>query len=241
MDQAKTPILGSSRRINRLLSLASGNGQYLEIGVEKGETFRGVSSPVKHAVDPFPMFTPDSPSANEQLWRLKSNAFFRRYKGAAFSVVFVDGLHESRQTYIDILNAFQILELNKGFVLVDDVWPTEAASALGTLKKTAQAKEQEGITHHRWYGDVFRTVIALSRYHPEIGACVVGRPPESHGQLVLWSRTGARRPRLSVRALIGMKAISFEEVFDREALPFPWSAWISDSEFMGTQFESMVH
>lgn len=232
--------LGSSRRINRLLRLAHGGGRYLEIGVEKGTTFGGVSSPEKHGVDPLPLVNSASLSANETLWKVKSDTFFRRYKGPAFSVVFVDGLHESRQTYIDIINAFQVLEIGSGFVLVDDVWPTDAASSLETINKSKQAKAKERISHHRWYGDVFRAVIALARYHPEIGACVVGRPPVSHGQLVLWSKATRVLPRVRLRALIGMKTVSFEEVFAQDDLPYPWSDWISDSEFLGPGFESIV-
>ena len=84
-----------------------GYRSFLEIGTQRGETFRNVDVPVKVSVDPDPR--------TAATYVMTSDEYFREHS-EKFDIVFVDGLHECGQAYRDVTNALKVL--NRGGVIV---------------------------------------------------------------------------------------------------------------------------
>ena len=112
---------------------------FLEIGTEKGETFRNVLATHKVSVDP-------SPSANAT-FAMTSDDYFASHD-ETFDIIFIDGLHEHGQAYRDITNALD--HLNKGgIIIVHDCLPT-----------TEKMQEYpQSPFNYIWTGDVWKAFV----------------------------------------------------------------------------------
>jgi predicted O-methyltransferase YrrM len=96
--------------INKLIE-KKGYKSYLEIGVQNGASFNQVKCKDKVGVDPDINV---KQYVNDCLI-MTSDDFFAQNK-RNFDIVFIDGLHEFKQVYTDIINALKIL--NKGGTIV---------------------------------------------------------------------------------------------------------------------------
>ena len=160
-------------------ALASVGGRsYLEIGVKDGACFQRIDAETRVAVDPrFLMRRPASAWARKILraktgsfyFQVTSDAFFagpaRRFP--RFDVVFVDGLHTYAQSYLDVLNALDVVS-EHGVVVVHDCNPASAAAAAPTLEEAARTPGFVG----EWSGDVYKSLARL-RTHTDLRACVI--------------------------------------------------------------------
>ncbi len=99
--------------VNRLLSLTP-DGEYLEIGCAGNDLFDAVMARRKIGVDPVRGGT----------HRMTSDAFFASYKGPAFDVVFIDGLHIYEQVRRDLDGALRWLRPG-GWVAIHDMLPRD--------------------------------------------------------------------------------------------------------------------
>lgn len=211
----------ASRRLNRIAPLVSAE-RYLEIGVQKGKTLEAVVVVDRVGVDPQPMFDPAVLPSGVAFFAVPSDDYFSGlHPKATFDLVFVDGLHEYRQSYRDVIHALAHLA-PRGAVLIDDVVPTSAAAAVPDLQQAYRAAKRTGETLGDWMGDVFRTALALATLHPELEARTIG-DDDGRAQMLVWrAENAAATPgggEASVQAstdrLDELSAVTFEALFAR--------------------------
>lgn len=100
--------------INALIE-ANGYESYLEIGVRKGGSFKRINCESKTGIDPVPGRYVSHP--------MTSDEFFLYRNQDTYSIIFIDGLHESGQIYRDIENALNCLN-EGGTIVCHDMNPT---------------------------------------------------------------------------------------------------------------------
>ena len=165
---------------------------YLEIGVDAGQTFQAVNAASKTAVDPafkFPV-PPNSDGNPVKYHQVTSDVFFAGVAptGARFDVVFVDGLHTFEQVLRDTLNAVSMLK-PFGVVVVDDITPNSYHSALPSLTQAFQVRDYVSRWHPEleadatWMGDVYKLAFFVRSFVQQVSFASV---QESQSQLVLW-------------------------------------------------------
>ena len=219
----------SASRLNHIAKISQAQ-RYLEIGVARGETIEAIDVKYRVGVDPSPLFRVDFLPENLIFFRMNSDDFFYRFTGKPFQLIFIDGLHEAKQAYRDVMNAFKILD-ERGFILLDDVWPTDYASSLPSIKKSNREKKIAGVSHRRWYGDVFKVLSALNYFYPEINIQVIGNSVESHSQALIW-----REKTLGSIENLGsvfeyMDSIDYKNIFAQNLSQIPWANWVKDVIF----------
>lgn len=127
-------------RIDVINNLIKNNGykKYLEIGVQKGESFNGVNCYQKIGVDPDPK--------SQAFYKMTSDEYFKmiKGKGVTFDVIFIDGLHEHDQCTKDIYHSLSHLTPN-GVIVCHDMLPTSYE-----MQKVPRIARQ-------WTGDVWRS------------------------------------------------------------------------------------
>ena len=204
------------QRLNFLSARLGGSVRYLEIGTSFGATLGAVRAAEKTGVDPIPRMDMGHLPRGVDVIVAESDAFFASCDDI-YDLIFVDGLHTGEQTYRDIVAAFNILS-TPGYVLVDDVLPTDEASALPSMAESNARKRDLEIGHKRWYGDTWKAVAAVLRFHDEIEVCVVGDGETVHGQAVMWRSSESKSVHVEVAEAAGyMKKLSFEDFLHRSA------------------------
>jgi len=207
--------------------------RYLEIGVESGQTLEAVDMGYRCGVDPKPLFKSNVLPAGVNFFQMSSDEFFNQYKGEPFQLIFLDGLHEAKQTYRDFINAFNILD-TAGYVLLDDIWPSDFPSSLSDKNLSEKEKIRAGLNHRRWYGDVYKVLASIELFHPEIKSLVVGDGQEAHSQALLWHNHKSKKVEISKDAERYFETITYKEIFAPNVIRKPWSNWISEDVFMRT-------
>lgn len=153
---------------------------YLEIGLYFGFTFERIVAVRKLGVDPKPRFRVSKLPEAVEVIAESSDLFFEQLDSKiSFNVAFVDGLHESQQCRRDVLNAISRVS-EGGFVVVDDVWPSDKFSSLPDQRLAFQKRKSEiGVRSRQWHGDVFRVIMWLMEECPSIPLVIVGEPGEA--------------------------------------------------------------
>lgn len=174
--------------VQKIIGLV-GAKSYLEVGVNRGETFHEVSCDKKVAVDPkflFDLKSASQSNRNASYHEVTSDAFFEKSPiGETFDVIYLDGLHTYDQTLRDLMNA--VAKLNPGGVIViDDIYPSSYAASLPDLKMAEQLKALTGEKDMSWMGDVYRLAYFIESFMQPYSYATVG---ENHGQLVMWRGT----------------------------------------------------
>lgn len=179
----------SARRLNLLALGMSSCNSYLEIGVAQGLTLEQVRVAAKVGVDPAPQFDIHKLPKGVMFFSEDSDSFFEKHtNGIEFDLVFLDGLHVWTQTYKDLLNALNHSKPN-AVILLDDVIPDDDLSAFPDWDEALRLKDTAGITDGRWQGDVYKALIAVARFHPELDYCVIGRRDRvDNPQALIWRR-----------------------------------------------------
>jgi hypothetical protein len=154
------------RRIHRRLEPRT----YVEIGVASGKTLSLASaSTLAIGVDPDPKITV-SLSANARVFSQTSDAFFAErdvsaeLDGHPVDLAFIDGMHLFEFALRDFIN----LERHAsplGVILIHDCYPLEAVTA---------GRDRTSVY---WTGDVWRTVLALRQYRPDLRVHTLASPP----------------------------------------------------------------
>ena len=162
------PANWSVRRLNTLID-ALGYENYLEVGVFRGETFKGVKCASKVAVDPaFKYDFEASAGPGEVYHQVTSDDYFKTLEvGQTFDVVFLDGLHTFEQTYRDFCNTLIHCHANS-VILIDDTRPNDPFSAHPDMVTALTRRSQLGIPGQSWHGDVYKIVWAIRDFHPGI-------------------------------------------------------------------------
>ena len=94
---------------------------YLEIGIGDGSNFNLIECDDKSSVDPFFDSLNGQNELNPPTYRMTSNEYFEKHN-KKYDLIFVDGLHTSEQTLLDIQNSLKCINEN-GFVLAHDTLP----------------------------------------------------------------------------------------------------------------------
>lgn len=147
----------------RLLAYFS-RGNYLEIGIRRGDNLSRVHAPKRVGVDPNPR-TPElrrhlKPHLRHLLIHAETSDDFFTNNTDEFDVIFIDGLHLYEQVIKDISNAFDCLSPN-GFIMLHDCLPETAYNAQREYHEDA------------WNGDVWKAVYHVQRDFPQIGHAVI--------------------------------------------------------------------
>lgn len=121
--------MNTAERINEIASKISLQS-YLEIGVQEGITFNKIHKiPYKVAVDPvFRLEYKKYESENVKFFETTSDIFFQTNE-IKFDIIFLDGLHEFKQTLRDFINALEFSH-EKTIIIIDDVYPNDIYSSL---------------------------------------------------------------------------------------------------------------
>jgi hypothetical protein len=145
---------------------------YLEIGVHEGHSLR-IALPGTRAVgiDPEPLLRDPGDAA---VFPLTSDDFFARYDlsavlgDVALDLAFIDGMHLFEFVLRDLINVGRYA-VPTTTVLLHDCYPISAATAT-----------REHLTY-LWTGDVWKIILILKEYCPEVDVCVVDAPPAGLG------------------------------------------------------------
>ena len=165
----------SAKRLNAIAHGMSKCDKYLEIGVAQGLTLEQIQVAEKIGVDPLPQFDENKLPKGVTFHRMESDLFFSSLQSKAiFDLVFLDGLHEWKQTYSDLINSLHHCH-EDSVILVDDVVPDDELSAFPEWNKALEMKDAAGIFDGRWQGDVFKVLIAISHFHPELEVFIMGK------------------------------------------------------------------
>lgn len=186
---ARTPSRGrgtlSSQRLNQIATLMCRCSTYLEVGVARGETFEAVQVPFRWGVDPAPRFRRQCLPEGVRFFHGTSDEFFANLPlNIGFDLVFIDGLHEWRQTYRDVANALRLLEPD-GVLVIDDCVPDDRFSAIPDMGDCFRQRALHGVTRGTWHGDVYKVVLALLRFDSMIEVRLVGDAHEDNVQAVV--------------------------------------------------------
>jgi len=138
---------------------ACGGPDYVEIGVDAGNTFSNIVAQRKHAVDPnFNYNWEKVKKENEEFFVMTSDEYFESHAGKIDGVVYVDGYHSYDQALRDIENALSISS-KRSVILVDDVSPN---SEVATLPLDG------GGDIGNWTGDVWKAIVHLRATRDDI-------------------------------------------------------------------------
>ena len=163
MDEINT-YYGLLRRAHEVLEPQ----RYLEIGVHKGHSL-ALAGPQTRAVgvDPDPLLV--DLGDNAVVVSATSDDFFADADllglvGGPIDLAFVDGLHLYEQALRDVANVERNSDPD-GVILIHDCLPIDAATS---------AREQTSMV---WSGDVWKVVVALRRYRPDLSVTTVDVEP----------------------------------------------------------------
>jgi len=145
---------------------------YLEIGVNEGQSLR-IALPDTRVVgvDPAPLLRDPGDAT---VFPLTSDDFFARYdlrdvlEGVPLDLVFVDGMHLFEFVLRDLINVGRYAT-PATTVLLHDCYPISAETAT-----------REHLTY-LWTGDVWKIVLCLKEYCPDVAVSVVDAPPAGLG------------------------------------------------------------
>lgn len=170
-----------------LIAQVIGAKTYVEIGVFNPEhNFNSINVENKIGVDPDPNVKATMSTTSD-----KAFALFKDLKAHA-DLIFIDGLHHADQVKLDIINAWNCLNLG-GVIVLHDCNP-----------------HKESITHvprdsREWCGDVYKTICQLFTRPKftvdfDYGCCVIRKEEEStltwNDEPVSYERFDANRKEL---------------------------------------------
>lgn len=158
---------------------------YLEIGVERGDSFFQIKAPRKIGVDIKFRIIRSCISGRKKILKkylqnLKSNIFNRYYqmssdyffrkhsklfKKRKIDIAFIDGLHEYNQVIRDVNNCLNNLN-NNGIIVLHDCNPKAE-------KVTRPRSEIMGEITERWMGDVWKAIVYFRSCRDDLNVFVL--------------------------------------------------------------------
>lgn len=160
------PSLRVLERIHRHLKPRT----YVEIGIETGRSLQ-LAAPETLAlgVDPQPQLR-IVPGPNVRVFAEPSDEFFDRrdvraeFGGLPVDLALIDGLHHFEYALRDFMN-LERLCTPQSTILMDDCFPHD--------RRTAERERFDGF----WSGDVWKVVVLLKKYRPDLSIHTVAAPP----------------------------------------------------------------
>jgi hypothetical protein len=193
---------------------------YLEVGVSRGQSLRlAGAQTLALGIDPQPRvgFTL---GPNQKIFAQTSDEFFARADlpallgGRALDMAFIDGMHHFEYALRDFIN-IEALCRPQSLVFIHDCFPIDARSA-----------ERDQTTAF-WSGDIWRLLVLLKKYRPDLSIHTLGAPPTGLGLITrLDPASTVLRGRLPQLIAEGL-ALDFSVIAQRrpEALnlmPYDW-------------------
>lgn len=131
---------------------------YLEIGLDRGETFRNVMCENKISVDP----AEGQYAHAKPTFKMTSDKFFLEEAPLLprFDIVFIDGLHEHKQVKTDVYNSLARLSPEGSIVLHDCSPPTKESQ---TVPRETRC----------WCGDVWKAVVEFRAHQSDAGLVTI--------------------------------------------------------------------
>ena len=181
---------------------------YLEIGVAHGDSLTLVGkSTLAIGIDPRPTIT-EPLRRSVRVIRETSDGFFAHYdlktefSGKPLDLAFIDGMHQFEYSLRDFVNIERYSSPNTT-VLIHDCYPLDAATSARDRTTTF------------WSGDVWKMILCLKKYRPDLRVHTLAAPPTGLGIV-----RGLDRRSNVLQA-------NLEEIY-REFVPLPYSAIESD-------------
>lgn len=201
----------TAKRVNRLLSI-TGRHAYLEIGVHEGRTLEAVRATLRVGVDPDPRFDINNLPRGITFLPVPSDDFFMSAtQDIEYDLVFVDGLHEFRQTYRDLVSALNLLSRG-GCILIDDVIPLDEVAGLPSEDAYSQAITERNLTTGAWMGDVWRVVLALDAAHSSALDWRTINDTKGRYQTLVWKRL-SHSVQADERTCVSVAEMNYSSVF----------------------------
>jgi len=196
--------------------------RYLEIGIASGATLFAVKANEVLGVDPRPDLAMSALPDHVRVIQSTSDEFFRDHaEGLKFDLIYLDGLHEWKQTLRDFQNSLELLNPG-GIIVIDDVRPTDRWSADPNPEKIVEARNAGLVEHGRWYGDVYKTVMAIAESPLTFGLATVGSGRGAHAQTIVWTTNHSLNEAtfsLSQADIERLDSMTYEEVFSYGRTP----------------------
>ncbi len=193
---------------------------YLEVGVSRGESLKLVQpGTLALGIDPEPHLEFEL-GANQKVFAQTSDEFFARpdvpalLGGRPLQMAFIDGMHHFEYALRDFIN-IEPLCTPESLVFVHDCFPIDARSA---------ARDQ---STGFWSGDIWRLIVLLKKYRPDLAIHTLGTPPTGLGLITrLDPHSGVLRSRLPELIAEGM-ALDFTAIATRRPValnlvPYDW-------------------
>jgi tetratricopeptide (TPR) repeat protein len=143
---------------------------YLEIGVAAGDSLKLVKAPtLAIGVDPAPQI-PFELEPNQRVFAETSDAFFAghdvrgEFGGQPIELAFIDGMHHFEFALRDFANTERHCT-PRSTILIHDCYPLDRVTAERDRHRTF------------WSGDVWRLVVLLKKYRPELAIHTIATAP----------------------------------------------------------------
>jgi hypothetical protein len=147
---------------------------YLEVGVSRGESLRLVRPETRAlGIDPQPRVG-FALGSHQQVFAQTSDEFFARSDvpallgGKPLDMAFIDGMHHFEYALRDFLNIEPLCRPGS-LVFIHDCFPIDARSA--------ERVQVSGF----WSGDIWRLLVLLKKYRPDLAIHTLGTPPTGLG------------------------------------------------------------
>jgi hypothetical protein len=217
--KSDSPVTWSARRLNTLANALPLASTYLEVGVQHGSTLERVAVPFKWGVDPYPRFWTGSLPEGYRFFQGTSDDFFNALaSNVRFDLIFLDGLHTWTQTYRDLIHASRHSH-DLSVLLIDDVLPSDEFSALPSEDEALRRRHATGRITWEWHGDVYKTLVAIERHHPELDFQVI-EDFEGNSQAVVWWRLNKNEiTPASDAQLLEIDKLDYSDVFQGNNVP----------------------
>lgn len=208
----------TARRINLLASLMPTCSTYLEVGVFRGTTLEAVDVPFRAGVDPVARFDTKRLPPGVKMFESDSDTFFSNLDSRVkFDLIYLDGLHEWKQTLRDLANAL-LHSHSYSMILLDDVEPADALSSLPDMGTSLALRQAEGIEEERWQGDVFKVLVFLQRFVPGL-SFVTLQDPGCNSQAVIWKTDPETFIDINGGYPTEIDALTYDDVFQDGSIP----------------------
>jgi hypothetical protein len=181
----------TTRRVNALAARI-GARRYLEIGVQRGHTFRTVGIAERVGVDPRFLFDTDAVAdAATTLHAMPSDTFFATVAGTRpFDIVFIDGLHVFEQVVRDLTNTIAWTDWHSA-ILIDDTVPNDVYSAHPRQAEAVRLRREAGGKGAAWHGDVYKLAFLIHDFFPSLDYRTIVGP--GNPQTLAWRAAGPPR------------------------------------------------
>jgi hypothetical protein len=149
---------------------------YVEIGVSQGSSIRLATPPtLAIGIDPEPQLT-GPVAGNLKIFVQTSDAFFAgrdlraELGGLPVDLAFIDGMHHFEYALRDFANLERCCA-RSSTILIHDCFPLD--------RETAERDRRPFF----WSGDVWRLVVLLKKYRPDLTIHTIGTPPTGLGMV----------------------------------------------------------